>query len=80
MRINEKGILYTDNVDIYEVGFIIIDESEKTIDVCADSGFSLGQVSYENENEVGIITYDNNGYLTGDTVIIISNGKIVYKK
>lgn len=81
MRIDEKGVLYTDNVDIYEVGFIIIDESEKSIDVCADDGFSIGKIMYENENKIGIIKYDNKTKcFSGDNVIIFQNGKLVYKK
>lgn len=71
------GLVYTDNVDIYDVAFIIIDEGEKTIDLCDQWGMSIGNIHYENEKEVGYLKYDKDERLTGDYETIIKNGEVV---
>lgn len=71
------GLVYTDNVDIYDVKFIIIDKEEKTIDLCDQWGMSIGNIHYENEKEVGYLKYNKDERLTGDDEIIIKNGEVV---
>lgn len=79
MRIdfNPYAIVYTDDTDIYDVYFIIIDETEKTIDLCDNNGFSIGNVHYENAKEIGCLYYDENERLNGDSDIIVQNGNLI---
>lgn len=81
MRIdfNPYALVYTDDTDIYDVYFIIIDEAEKTIDLCDNHGFSIGNVHYENAKEIGYLYYDENERLNGDSDIIVENGKLQIK-
>lgn len=78
MRIDFEpyALLYTDNVDIYDVYFIIVDEEEKTIDVCDSNGFSIGNIHYEDCKIVGYLSYNYNDELTGNGNIIVKNGSL----
>ncbi|MBR3209098.1 MAG: hypothetical protein IKF82_02400 [Bacilli bacterium] len=82
MRIDFKpyALLYTDEVDIYDVHFIIVDEEEKTIDVCDESGFSIAGIHYKNSKEIGFLKYNERERLTGDYETIIKNGKLEFKE
>lgn len=71
-------LIYTDNVDVYDVHQIVIDESEKTIDCSDSNGFMLANIHYENLNKVGCLKYDENEKLTGESEIIIEKGNIIY--
>lgn len=81
MKINftPYAIVYTDTVDIYDVYFIIIDTEEKTIDCSDSNGFSIANIHYEECNEIGFLEYDERERLTGDSHIIVKNGKVVIK-
>lgn len=74
------GLLYTDDIDIYDVHFIIIDEEEKTIDVCDQHGFSIANIHYENIKEIECLLYDEKERLNGETLDIVKNGKLIYNK
>lgn len=74
---NPYALVYTDDTDIYDVYFIIIDETEKTIDLCDSNGFSIGNVHYENSKEIGCLYYDDNERLNGDSDIIVKNGELI---
>ena len=74
---NPYAIVYTDDVSIYDVSFIIIDENDKTIDVCDQSGFSRAGITYLNCEEIGYMPFTSNERLTGETVILIKNGELV---
>ena len=79
MRIdfNPYVLMYTDDTDIYDVYFIIIDEEEKTIDCCTSSGFSIAMIHYKDTKEIGYLEYDTNERLTGEDIILVKNGKLV---
>lgn len=74
---NPYVIIYTDDTDIYDVRFIIIDKKDKTIDCCDSNGFSIAGIHYENAKEIGCLYYNNRERLTGESDIIIQNGKVV---
>lgn len=74
---NPYAIVYTDDVSIYDVSFIIIDEGDRTIDICDQSGFSIAGIEYSECKEIGYMPYNTNERLTGETVIIIKNGELV---
>lgn len=69
-------LMYTDDTDIYDVHFIIIDEENKTIDCCDEYGFSIAGIHYKNSEEIGYLTYNERERLTGDSEILIKNGKL----
>lgn len=71
-------LIYTDNVDVYDVYQIVINEEEKTIDCSDNNGFMIANIHYENLNEVGCLKYDENERLTGESKTIIEKGNIVY--
>lgn len=71
------SLLYTDNVSIYDVSFIIIDEEDKTIDASDQNGMMIACIHYKNEEEVGYLTYNNNDELTGNSEIIVKCGELV---
>ena len=71
------SLLYTDNVSIYDVSFIIIDEEDKTIDASDQNDMMIACIHYENEEEVGYLTYNNNDELTGNSEIIVKCGELV---
>lgn len=71
------SLLYTDNVSIYDVSFIIIDEENKTIDASDQNGMMIAYINYENEKEIGYLTYNNNDELTGNSEIIVKCGELV---
>lgn len=71
------SLLYTDNVSIYDVSFIIIDEENKTIDASDQNGMMIAYIHYENEEEIGYLTYNNNDELTGNGEIIVKCGELV---
>ena len=79
MRIdfNPYVLMYTDNTDIYDVHFIIIDEEENTIDCCANNGFSIAMIHYKDTKEIGYLKYDMNERLTDEDIILVKNGKLV---
>ena len=79
MRIdfNPYVLMYTDDTDIYDVYFIIIDKKEKTIDCCTSSGFSIAMIHYEDAKEIGYLEYDTNERLTGEDITLVKNGKLV---
>lgn len=78
MKITFKpyALVATDNVDVYEVHSLFIDEDEKTIDLCDEWNMSMGNIHYEDCEFVECLTYDENEMLTGETEIIVKNGKI----
>lgn len=78
MRIdfNPYAIIYTDDTDIYDVYFIIIDETEETIDVCDNQGFSIANIHYKNAKEIGCLYYGDDERLNGDSDIIVENGEL----
>ena len=41
------ALVHTDNVDIYEVHSLFIDEDEKSIDLCDEWNMSMGKIHYE---------------------------------
>lgn len=56
------GIVHTNDVSIYEVYYIDIDVSEKTIDVCDRNHMLVAQIKYEYSNgSIGYFTRDNDG-------------------
>lgn len=79
MRIdfNPYVLMYTDDTDIYDVYFIIIDKEEKTIDCCTGNGFSIAMIHYEDAKEIGYLKYDMNERLTDEEIILVKNGKLV---
>ena len=79
MRIdfNPYVIVYTDDTDIYDVHLIIIDTEEKTIDCCDTYGMSIAGIHYENAKEIGYLKYNEKERLTGDSEILVKNGKLI---
>lgn len=74
---NPYAIVYTDNTDIYDVSFIIVDEENKTIDVCDTTDFSIAGIHYQECEEIGYLPYTTDERLQGNTVVIIKNGELV---
>lgn len=70
------ALVHTDNVDIYEVHSLFIDEDEKSIDICDEWNMSMGKIYYEDCKTVECLTYDKNERLTGEIKTIIKNAKI----
>ena len=79
MRIDFKpyALIYSDDADIYDVYFIIIDDGDKTIDCCDQHGFSIAKIFYAKSEEIGYLKYDENERLSGDDDIIVKNGELV---
>ena len=74
---NPYAIVFTENTDIYDVHFIIIDEEDKTIDCNDQNGFSIANIHYENAEEVGYIPFTSDERISPDDEIIIKNGELV---
>ncbi len=66
-------LVHTDNVDIYEVHSLFIDEDEKSIDLCDEWNMSMGKIYYEDCKTVECLIYDENERLTGEIKTIIKN-------
>lgn len=79
IEFNPYAIVYTDYTDIYDVHFIIIDEEDKTIDVCDVGGFSIANIHYAEAKEIGYLIYTSDERLSGDNEILVKNGEVVIK-
>ncbi len=77
IEFNPYAIVYTDETDIYDVHFIIINEEDKTIDCCDERGFAIAGIHYAKAEVIGYLTYNYRERLTGDSYILIKNGKLV---
>lgn len=83
MRIDLQhgGIVMTADCTFYDAYMLIVDESEKSIDVSDSNGMMIGMIYYDNSvKEVTMNKYDSHGRLTGNIINIINNGKLVYKE
>lgn len=80
MRIDFKysAIVYSDEVDIYDVSFIIIDENEKTIECNDQRGFAIANIHYKNSKECGFIPDGEDGRMSGDFFDLVENGELIY--
>lgn len=74
------GIVGSDNCDFYEVYSIDIIDSEKVIQLNDAYGYVMGQIHYEDEQEVTFNNYEGDEELCPYTVDIVKNGKVVYKE
>ena len=78
MRLDFKpyAMIFTDAVSICDVYFIIIDEDAGTIECNDQFGMVIGLIYYKDCEEVGYIKYNHFEELTGDSEIIVENGKL----
>lgn len=67
------ALVHTDNVDIYEVHSLFIDEDEKSIDLCDEWNMSMGKIYYEDCKTVECLIYNEYEKLTGEVKTIIEN-------
>lgn len=75
IEFNPYALLYTENVDIYDVYFIII--GDETIEVCDMNGFGIANIHYKECEEVGYIKYNKRERITDDDITIVKNGELV---
>lgn len=78
IEIPNGALIATDNCDFYNVYLLIINESEKTIDLSGEDRMSIGLIAYENLSTVDIHEYKENGTFSGEINQIIKNGEINY--
>lgn len=70
------ALVYTDNVNIADVHFIIIDEHDRTIECNDEYGMVIALIYYQDCEEVGYLKYNHFEELTGDSETIVKNGKL----
>lgn len=71
------GIVMTDDCTFYDAYMLIIDESEKTIDVSDSNGMMIGMIHYDgNIQNVSLHKYNEKGRFTGDIIDIIKDGEL----
>lgn len=81
MRIDFRygALVYTDDVDIYNVSFIIVDKEKKKIECNNDYGFVIAMIHYKEMKECSFIPDGENGRMSGDFIDIVKNGEFIYK-
>lgn len=80
IRIKNGGIVATDHCEYYDAHLLIIDTDEKTIEVSDTTGFSNGLIHYEDEKEITVLTYDEDGRIEGEQMDIIKNGDLAWQQ
>lgn len=80
IEIKYGGIVTTSTCSFYDAHLLLIDEKEKTIDVSGDTGFMIGMIHYENEDEVLFMPYGIDDRLIGNTIDVVKNGQLIYKE